>query len=208
MPMTESFFKSKMIEISQLLGFDAKRTSETSKAIYDRIKWNYLDVDLDNALSAMLDEDVHKLTYPLLKRQLNKFKFMRVNSENLNKKIQATKETAETLKQNLPIREMVDAITSRDPAKLKKYSFDAPLLKSNAVVVAKDGTKREIYINTNQPGFDDAITRVQELDDKELINRAHINLSMVDHKVIEKNLILYRDDASEWEDTEYQGWEH
>jgi len=209
MPMTESFFKAKIIETSQLLGLDAKRTSETSKVIYDRIKWNYVDDDLNRALGAMLDEDVHRLTYPLLKRQLNKFKYMRVSAELVSKKAQAVRETEEVLKQNLPIREMVEAIVSKDQEKLKKFGLNGPHLKSNAVVIAKDGTKREMCIDANQPGFDAAITRVQELEDRELINRIYINLSQVEHKALEKNLVLYRSGGRDQEDTEdMEGWAH
>lgn len=69
--ITEHFYDTKMVEAFKLLGTFSKANAEMARAIYSRIKANYTDDDLSNALESIMQSDMPKINFPILLRCLN-----------------------------------------------------------------------------------------------------------------------------------------
>lgn len=87
------FYDRKIQEIFKLMGVETKAIKEMAKATYDKIKYNYSENDLEGALNSILESDYTKITYPILVKNLNNKRAVRLEQEWNERKKKEQEET-------------------------------------------------------------------------------------------------------------------
>jgi poly-gamma-glutamate capsule biosynthesis protein CapA/YwtB (metallophosphatase superfamily) len=168
--------------------------TEFATEVYQRIAHRYDLEDLKAALSDLLDSEV-RLTYPALNKRLREAKSLRVDASN-------GKGKAEEIKGTLcpEIMDMVAAVISGDKAALERYGMGSPMITPNCVVIGKDGRRRHLYIDHNQPGMDAARTTAR---DERGVLVSTIDLKAIKYQEIDR--IHEPPPAQEWKETFIEG---
>lgn len=84
--VTYQYYTQKMEDTFKLIGIDNKANREMAKAIYDRIKTNYENEDLDGALDSIMQSDFPKINFPILLRCLNTKRTLRFEEKSKSDK--------------------------------------------------------------------------------------------------------------------------
>jgi hypothetical protein len=167
-------FKNKMEEARDLLGSTMKLSA--FDAMYDRIKDNYIDKDFIQAIDAVV-ENGEKLIYPVLVKSLNTYKDRRMEAQRRDEKRQRSREMArlegDRTKDLVTVKSIVDDLGKR--LQFEGKFPDLPYVKLNSVLVCKDGSKENCFIDDKQPGFWDRVTVEHELFCGDISRRLNLN---------------------------------
>lgn len=180
--MNKELYKNKVREFCSLMNVSDLSTKPTAQAIYDRINQRFTDDDMIRAFDDMVEAEVSKLTYPIVKRYLTKYKEIRIGAEAQRRKLQEKTEVEQMLTHS-EIKELVDSIIH------KKGIAPAPdYLKANATIWTKEGKSLDAWIDYDDPNMalGKAVTVVYEQAGDNMVRVQHIRLGMVRHKILTK----------------------
>ncbi len=89
----KDFYKQKMEELFKLMGIASKQMYEMATVLYERIRFNYTDNDLEEALLDIAENEHIKITAPVILKYLNTKRSIRLEKEAKLKKEQEEKES-------------------------------------------------------------------------------------------------------------------
>jgi len=181
--VNKELYKNKVREFCNLTNVSDLSTKPTAQAIYDKINGRFTDDDMIRSFDEMMEAEVIKLTYPILKRYLNKFKEIRISADLQRKKIHEKNEVQEVMS-HAEIKELIDAIIHKKPGAVQVPGF----IKANATIWTKDGKSLDAWIDPNDSNFSTgkALTTVYEQRGDQMIRTQHIRLDIVKHKILTK----------------------
>jgi hypothetical protein len=174
------------IQEAGLLITGRKITKDFADAVYDKINNHFITQDLKKTFDELTGMENAKLTYPLIRRGLAKYRAFR---QEENSRLEKAKDRADT--DNLPrtnpeLSQMLDAILSGNVKTLEKYHLDRVYPISNAILIRKDGKREKIIIDPEQHGFMDAITIVRVQAGELTARECHIDTKKVKYTSIEE----------------------
>lgn len=76
------YYTGKMEEVFKLMGIDNKANRDMAKAIYERIKGNYENTDLGNALESLMQSENPKINFPIMIKHLNSKRALRFEEKS------------------------------------------------------------------------------------------------------------------------------
>jgi hypothetical protein len=165
-------FREKFKDAKLLLNATIK--GEAGDAIYDRVKDRFTQSDFILAIDAVVELG-DKLNYFTLKRQLDKFKAVRLDAERQAEKMKIREQELNMPRKAPEVMKMLNAIMCHDIETIKKYGMDKPFLKGNAILIGKDGYHRDILIDFDPEGDNERIaTRTYEQVGENVVLKAFI----------------------------------
>lgn len=165
-------YTEKMREAKLLL--NAAILTAAVDAIYDRIKDKYIQQDFEYAIEALIERG-DKISYPALKKYLERYKQTRLDAERQRDKMKESREKRDISKCPAPIAEMVKAYIDRNSAALEKFDMKQPFLKGNAVIIAEDGRRKDAIVDCNDEAFIKSLIRSKEQNGENITNVAYIS---------------------------------
>lgn len=183
--MNKELYKNKIKEFCSLMNVNDLSQKPTAQAIFERVNGRFTDDDMIRAFDDMVESEVTKLTYPTLKKFLMKYREIRVSADIQRRKSQE-RSGIEDIMSHAEIKELIDNIIHKKPGAVSVSFF-----KSNSVVLTKDGRRLDVWINPYDPNLEPgkAVTIVYEQKGEYTIRTQHINLGMVDHKILTRRAV-------------------
>lgn len=181
--VNEKLWIKKIQDFCELMNASTKNTGPTASAIYKRIQHNFTDDDMIRAVDDMVDSEISKLTYPIVKRFMTKFKEIRIGAEQQRRKLQERTEV-EQMMSHTEIKELIDSIIHKKPGVTPAPDH----LKANATIWTKDGKSLDAWIDNDDPNIElgKAVTIVYEQAGDNMVRVQHIRPGMVRHKILTK----------------------
>ena len=176
---------------------------EYGTLIYDRIRDQFVMADPDKALAAMEGASDPRFSFPILQRELYKFRSTRMEAERSIEKAKDRAAIDNLPKTNPELSAMLDAILTRDKEALMKYELDRPYPVSNAVVITKSGRHEKAIIDHNQPGFMDHVTVVHVQAGEGTARELHLDTQAVGAVFIDDRYVA---PMSGWKETTVEEW--
>lgn len=178
--MNKELYKNKVREFCNLMNVSDLSTKPTAQAIYDRINGRYTDDDMIRSFDEMMEAEVIKLTYPILKRYLTKYKEIRVSADQQRQKMQQKADIDEALSHE-QIKQLIDGILNKtNPVPGSDY------LKPNSTVRTNDGHMLAVWIDPDDPNLKvgRAVTISYDQRGDYVARVQHIRLDAVKHKIL------------------------
>lgn len=179
--VSQEHFKDKVREFCELVNISAKSNAVTALAIYDRIKNDYINVDVTRAFEDMIEGEI-KLSFPICRRYLNKHRDIRANIEAQQRRMQDRTDVKQTMMSDSQVADIVAMILGKKPDTLPKSDY----IKPNATIRAKDGKDLAVWIDTKDPNYayGKAISVRYEQRGEHAVRICSINLDMVNHRIL------------------------
>ncbi|MHB8110525.1 MAG: hypothetical protein ACYDHW_10895 [Syntrophorhabdaceae bacterium] len=177
--VSELIWKNRVKEFCELANLDAKRNGVTAMAIYDRIKDNYVNADIERGFDEMIDHEI-KLSWSTCRRYFDKMRNIRMDADAQRSKAKEKTETVDMMS-HAEIKELIDMILLK-----KKPDTTPDYIKANATLFLPDNRRLDAWIDHSDPNFKygKAITVRYEQDGGHMVRCLHLDLKMVNHKIL------------------------
>lgn len=160
--------------------WSAAKRKELGKAIYDEIKTFYTEKDLLEAVEDVKLSDTEKMSFPIIRKALNRAKSRRLDAQD---ETERRSHVEKRIKEGSVDPRVKQLIKDFIEGKLAKPS--TAVLKSNAVLIRKDGAREFIWLEINDELADHVIHSVAYREGQQVME-SYLNLAKVNYKSLTK----------------------
>lgn len=176
--ISDVIYKQKMREILMLTNSNMK--AEAVSLIYDRIANRFIMADFLGACEEMMEYD-GRISYPVLLKALQKQKTRRLNAEEEALRRSSTEKSVREGSLSPEIQAIL-----RDLKSGKIKSNSRTHLKSNAILIRKNGSKEDVMIDFGDERFQRAVTHETITRDGQSVLQAYLDTSIIPVKIIDR----------------------
>lgn len=178
--VSEILWKERVKEFCELVNLSNKSNGATAMAIYDRIKHNYVNADIERGFDDMIDHEI-KLSWPICRKYFDKMRNIRIDAEAQRSKLKEKSDTATNLMTHAEIKDLIDMIIFK-----RKPDITPDFITANATIFLPGNRRLNVWIDPQDPNmkYGKAITVRYEQDGDHMARCLHLNLKMVNHKIL------------------------